>query len=557
MSDRLLLWAGAGLLTAGLSTSALVAIGTAAADTGDDAGEGRRSSVQSAVSRPAEAEARGQDDTGRAASIGTSGPQTLESKLSDEAPEPDAARQTDQATGPKDDRRPDRGSYARSEDDDERNPSRPAVRRDQDADEARDAAETIGQDRVADAGVLEPAAAQTARRPEIVLMPKPEVGAPRPLAGVADRAVSPIDSPPPAPLAAAAAWTAAAAATRRESDVPPAPSLMTLAAEPATSQAQNALIYTAQPSLQDRIALVVHKVFRAVKNITGFDVHAALGRAMASSDPPFFLKWGLQATKKTYTLQDGTVWRAWEFEPPKPSGKTVIAFHGGGWIFQPSVLNWIDYTNMARETGARVVVPLYPLATTEAGRATEVIPDAADFISQQIATHGADQVSLYADSAGGSIALAGVRALLLADKPVPASMVIISAVMDSSMQNPDIREIDDPIFDVDDLDSWKSHWYDGIADLRDPLVSPLFFEPEVLQALPPTTIYVGDQEVLYPDTLLLHQRAVGGNAAVSVVVGRGLIHAWAMSGLPLLSTQTPTVRPAIYRQLGISGVGSA
>jgi acetyl esterase/lipase len=82
----------------------------------------------------------------------------------------------------------------------------------------------------------------------------------------------------------------------------------------------------------------------------------------------------------------------------------------------------------------------------------------------------------------------------------------------------------------------------------------LFFETEVLGALPPTTIYVGEREILYPDTLLLHQRAVEEDAPIPVVVGTGLVHNWAQdAGVPLLGyTQTRVFRPEILRQLGLT-----
>ena len=276
---------------------------------------------------------------------------------------------------------------------------------------------------------------------------------------------------------------------------------------------------------------------------------------MASADPPYFLTWGLDAQRTVWTAEDGTEWKVWEFAPPEPTEKTVIAFHGGGWIFEANILNWIDYTSMARQTGATVVVPLYPLATTPDGAATEIIPEAADFIAQQMALRGgADNVSLYADSAGSLIAISAVRQLIRDGKPVPASMVLLSLVADTSLENPDIRDVDDPIFDLDTAqDVFASHWYDGITDRQDPSVSPLFFEPEILAALPPTTIYVGEREILYPDTLLLQQRAVEEGAPISVVVGTGLVHDWPSSGLSLIYSQTGAVRPDIYRHLGLTG----
>ena len=264
---------------------------------------------------------------------------------------------------------------------------------------------------------------------------------------------------------------------------------------------------------------------------------------------------GLESRRTTWEAEDGTAWQVWEFDAAGESEETVVAFHGGGFIIQPSILNWPDYTNMARQTAPPWSYP-YPLATTEAGRATEVIPDTANFIADQIAAHGAANVSLDGDSAGSLIAMTAVRELLPAGKPAPSSMVLISMVADSSPSNPDIRDVNDPIFHIDNAqDAWPSHWFDGITDRKDPRVSPLFFQPEVFAALPPTTIYVAEREILYPDTLLLHQRAVDEGAPISVVVGTGLIHNWAQDpGVPFLAfTQTPVVRPDIDRQLGLTG----
>ena len=128
-----------------------------------------------------------------------------------------------------------------------------------------------------------------------------------------------------------------------------------------------------------------------------------------------------------------------------------------------------------------------------------------------------------------------------------------SAPMDMSNSNPDIRNVDDPYFDLDNLEAWDSHWTDGV-DLQDPLVSPLFFEDDVLKKLPPTTIYVGQRAILYPDTLLFRQRAVDLGAPISVVVGTGIVHDWPASGLPIYS-QAVAVRPDIYGELGLINCG--
>jgi len=284
----------------------------------------------------------------------------------------------------------------------------------------------------------------------------------------------------------------------------------------------------------------------------GLDFTGLLGTLMASEDPPFYATFGLTAQQTQVQVSPGVMWNVWQFTPPDPTGKTVIAVHGGGFILQPSILQWIDYTDMARETGATVVVPLYPLATTDAGSAINVEPEMANFISQQIQLYGAQNVSLYADSAGGTWAVGAVRELILRGDPVPANMVLLSTVADASLTNPDIKKIDDPLFDVNNLNFWSSgHEFDGITDRKDPRVSPLYMETDVLKAFPRTTIYVGGREILLPDNLLLYQRAVDIGAPISMVVGTGLPHDWPLGGLRFYS-QTPVVRNDIYRELGLN-----
>jgi len=343
---------------------------------------------------------------------------------------------------------------------------------------------------------------------------------------------------PAAPIALSQVFTAVGTARRTtiSASVPAATSSVT---------------YTAPPTIGDQITLASLRVLRVISNVIGVDLYGQIGKAMASSNPPPFLLGGLTATKTTYTTAEGAEWKVWEFAPADPSGKAVIAIHGGGFILQPILLHWIDYTNMARDTGATVIVPMYPLATTEAGAAVHTVPAMADFISAQIDTFGAENVSIYADSAGPIIALTAVRLLIQADKPTPASMVLISFAPDPTLSNPDIKKTNDPVFNLNDLEFYtsSSHWSDGV-EITDPLINSMAIEPEVLKALPPTTVYVGSTEFVLPDNLLFQQKVVDAGGTMSLVIGRGQIHDWAL-GVPI-NSQAMVVRKDIYRELGLT-----
>ncbi|TDO07133.1 acetyl esterase/lipase [Mycobacterium sp. BK086] len=357
---------------------------------------------------------------------------------------------------------------------------------------------------------------------------------------------------PETPLGAPAAWSLLAFA-RREFETALTPTQTMVTDTPVAGlQAQavaNSLTYTPPPTIIDQLTLASLRLVRDVTGFLGIPWVAVFSQLITSADPPFFLTGGLHAHKTEVEVSPGDVWKVWEFEPPNPTGATVIAIHGGGAVYQPNILHWIDYTQMARETGATVLVPLYPLAFTEAGSLLNVTPGMTDYISQVIDDRGAENVSIYADSEGATYALAAARELILRGDDVPASMVVVSGQADYSTENTGAG-IDDPFFNQVTTDYFtRFHTFDGIVD-KDPRISPLRMETEVLQALPPTTMYVGTEEILLPANLLLYERAVDIGAPISLVVGRGQYHDWPLSGLPVNSA-APLVRRDIYRQLGL------
>jgi acetyl esterase/lipase len=313
---------------------------------------------------------------------------------------------------------------------------------------------------------------------------------------------------------------------------------------------ENSLTYTPPPTIIDQLTVAALRLVRDITGFFGIPYPAVVSQLITSEDPPFFLTLGLNARQTEFEVSPGDVWKVWEFEPPNPTGTTVIALHGGAAIYQPNLEHWYDYTQMARQTGATVLVPLYPLAKTEAGSLLNVTPGMADYISHVITDRGAQNVSVYADSEGATYAFAAARELILRGDDVPASMVLLSGQADYSTENTGAG-IDDPFFNQVTIDYFSKgvHTFDGIVD-KDPRISPLRMETEVLRAMPPTTMYVGTEEILLPANLLLYQRAVDIGAPISLVVGRGQFHDWPLGGLPTNSA-APLVRRDIYRQLGL------
>src|SRR5262249_2675927 len=150
----------------------------------------------------------------------------------------------------------------------------------------------------------------------------------------------------------------------------------------------------------------------------------------ASDSPPWFTTSGLTVQRSEFEGMP-----VWILQSPSASSdEYVVALHGGGYYAQPTFVHWLDYAGMVRDTGAPVVVPISPLPPQ--GTAATVVPQTADLLSALVDQHGAENVSVYGDSAGGGLALLAVQELVRRGASTPARMVLISPWLDVSMSDP-------------------------------------------------------------------------------------------------------------------------
>jgi triacylglycerol lipase len=300
--------------------------------------------------------------------------------------------------------------------------------------------------------------------------------------------------------------------------------------------------FTGEPSFVSQVLTGVFRVVRAVGDFLGVDLTIPLAQLLSSDSPPWFTTLGLNVQRSEF--EGMPVWTLQS--PGSTSDETVVAIHGGAFVAHVNIFNWLNYAAMARDTGATVIVPIYPLVPQ--GTAATVVPAMADLISSQIDQHGAENVSVYGDSAGGYLALAAVQELVRHGDPVPSHLVLISPPLDLTLSNPAIQFVDDPLFSglLPTLHNIFQLWA-GDLDLTDPLVSPLYGS---LAGLPPTAVYFGSLEIFAPDGLVLQDKALATPGAdFTFILRKGELHDWAT--VPILP-ETLAVLPDIYQQLGIA-----
>ncbi len=324
------------------------------------------------------------------------------------------------------------------------------------------------------------------------------------------------------------------------------PTLTSPSVDPVTTATAVRATFTGEPSLVSQaftaVLTAVFQVLRVVENSLGVDLGIPLGQLISSDSPPWFTTLGLNVHRGEFEGMP-----AWTLQPANPSGKYVVAVHGGAFVLQPEIWHWLANAAMASDTRATVIVPIYPLAPQ--GTAGTVVPVIADLVSSQIDQHVAENVSVYGDSAGGDIALAAVQELVRRGDPVPSHMVLISPALDGTLNNPAIQFVDDPVFSdiLPTLHKYNQLWA-GDLDLTDPLISPLFGS---LAGLPPTAVYAGSREIIAPDVLVLQDKALATPGAdFTFILRKGEIDHWALTSI---LPEAQAVLPDIYQQLGIIG----
>jgi triacylglycerol lipase len=403
--------------------------------------------------------------------------------------------------------------------------------------------------------------------PDATSPPIPETVVVETVSTVQDAAENPLASPinTPADAPSAIAWTLLASARRELELVIPstaadstsaasqhvdaaetAASATTMASpSPATpmTEAEYDAEFTGQPSLIANVVVTGLRLYdfvATVFHLPSIDKLAPmLGSLLGGSGaPPPFVTLGLNVQSSEY---EG--WQVYTLTPAAPTGLQVVALHGGAYVGQVNILQWITYANMARDTGATVVVPLFPLAPE--GTAGTVVPKVADFISAQIAEHGAENLSVLGDSAGGQIALSAVQLMVQQGATVPGHMVLISPVLDNTFSNPNIALVDDPLVNVAHGRENALLWAGGLS-LTDPLVSPLYGS---FEGLPPTAVYSGSLSLLAPDALFLQEQAEGQGAPLAFVFARGQIEDWILF---FFLPDAQRELPGIYQQLGLT-----
>jgi acetyl esterase/lipase len=203
-------------------------------------------------------------------------------------------------------------------------------------------------------------------------------------------------------------------------------------------------------------------------------------------------------------------------------GKHVLYLHGGAFVRSITRYHWQFLKYLVEATGATITVPLYPLTPEyHDGDAHRLVLKVHERVAE---TANGEDVVIMGDSAGANLALTAALALRDARQALPQHLILIAPWVDVTLVHPGIAAISplDPMLAVPGLRE-AGRLYAGDMALDHPYISPLHAD---LSGLPSMTIYTGTRDILYPDTLMLAEKARQQGADVELIVGSDMIHDW-------------------------------
>jgi acetyl esterase/lipase len=179
----------------------------------------------------------------------------------------------------------------------------------------------------------------------------------------------------------------------------------------------------------------------------------------------------------------------------QPGAPHLLYLHGGGYVMDIAAVHWDTVMDLCQRLGASATVPIYPLAPET--KAAETLEKMQALYLELAETHGAHNITVMGDSAGGGMSLALAQMLKAGGHPLPGSLVLYSPWVDATASAEGQRAIEkrDRMLAVSGLEAC-GEMYRGDLPVDDPKVSPLFGP---LEGLPPMAIFSGTSDILLVD----------------------------------------------------------
>ena len=214
----------------------------------------------------------------------------------------------------------------------------------------------------------------------------------------------------------------------------------------------------------------------------------------------------------------------WHIAPKQGGSRTLLYFHGGGYVYAASNFHWGFLCHLAEAHNISIIAPLYPLAPEHSAETTTRF--ALDLYRHVLASHSVEDLVMGGDSAGGGLTAATLMAARDAGLPLPARALLICPWLNAEPNHPDqaIIEPRDAILTRSGIAD-AGRIYADTLPVQDPRVSPIHGD---WSGFPPLYVLSGGDDILVADARALQARLPDHAYQEEA----GMIHDWPIFTFP-------------------------
>jgi monoterpene epsilon-lactone hydrolase len=228
---------------------------------------------------------------------------------------------------------------------------------------------------------------------------------------------------------------------------------------------------------------------------------------------------------KKEDVQYGGCDAAWFTPDDCSKSKVILYLHGGGYVMGSYNTHRALIGRIARAAACKALAINYRKAPENAYPLA--IQDALNTYKQMVA-EGYENIFIMGDSAGGGLTLALLQLIRKHRLQKAAGVVLLSPWTDLTLSGDSIqrKKDKDPLITPHLLEIYSKRYY-ADADPTNPLISPHFAD---VKGFPPTLIQVGENEILFDDSIRMAQKMNKAGVRVKLETYDNMMHVWQFFG---------------------------
>ena len=202
-------------------------------------------------------------------------------------------------------------------------------------------------------------------------------------------------------------------------------------------------------------------------------------------------------------------------------------------------MHWDALKEISKQTEQTIWMCDYPKAPEH--DTVEISNNIDAVFNLALEQYEAKHITLIGDSVGGTLITALTQRLILNKRELPRKIILISPVMDATLSNSDIEDLDkiDPMLSKAGVLSAKKMCAQN-HDLDNPLISPIYGS---FKNFPHTTLFIATNDITYADQQLMIEKMNKAHIDLEVIIGENMPHIWPL--LPVMAEAKTALKQLI------------